>query len=55
MTFDQLLILVVGILMLVWLVGLLKRIGGCLIHLALLAAGALLIYAIYTGSITLPL
>lgn len=49
--------IIVGILalMVVWLFGLIRKIGGCLIHLLLLAAGALLVYAFYTGRIAIPL
>ena len=38
-----------------WLLGLVRKIGGCLIHLLLLGAGALLLYSLYTGQLTLPM
>ncbi len=55
MDITNLVIIGITALIVIWLVGLVRRIGGCLIHLALLAAAALLVYALYTGSITLPL
>jgi hypothetical protein len=57
MNFDSttIVIIVIAVLMVIWLVGLVRKIGGCLIHLALLGAGAVLIYAIYTGRIVVPL
>jgi hypothetical protein len=45
----------IAVLIVIWVVGLIRKVGGCLIHLLLIAAGALLIYAIYTGEITIPL
>lgn len=38
---------VVGILLLVWVIGLMRKVGGCLIHLALVAA--VLILFTYLG------
>jgi len=38
---------IVGVLLLVWLIGLIKRVGGCFIHLALAAAGLILL--VYLG------
>lgn len=38
---------VVGILLVVWVIGVIKKVGGCLIHLAL-AAAALILFA-YLG------
>lgn len=46
---------VIALLMVVWIVGLIRKVGGCLIHLLLLVAGGLLIYALYTGMIEIPL
>lgn len=51
MELNSLIIIGILVLMAVWLVGLVRKIGGCLIHLFLIAAGALLVYAIYTGSV----
>jgi len=33
---------VVGILLVVWVIGVIRKVGGCLIHLALVAAGLIL-------------
>jgi hypothetical protein len=38
---------VVGILLLVWVIGMIRKVGGCLIHLAL-AAAALILF-VYLG------
>ncbi|TKJ30914.1 MAG: hypothetical protein CEE40_03485 [Chloroflexi bacterium B3_Chlor] len=38
---------VVGVLLLVWVIGVIRKVGGCLIHLALVAAG--LILFLYLG------
>ena len=38
---------VVGILLLVWVIGMIRKVGGCLIHLAL-AASALILF-VYLG------
>lgn len=38
---------IVGVLLLVWLIGLIRRVGGCFIHLALAAAGLILL--VYLG------
>ena len=38
---------IVGVLLLVWLIGLIRRVGGCFIHLALAAAGLILL--LYVG------
>ncbi|MBA3532864.1 MAG: hypothetical protein H0T73_13140 [Ardenticatenales bacterium] len=45
----------IAVLLIVWIFGLIRKIGGCLIHLLLIAAGAILIFAIYTGRLTIPL
>jgi hypothetical protein len=37
----------VGVLLLVWVIGVIRKVGGCLIHLALVAAG--LILFLYLG------
>jgi len=37
----------VGVLLLVWVIGVVRKVGGCLIHLALVAAG--LILFLYVG------
>lgn len=37
----------VGVLLLVWVIGVVRKVGGCLIHLALVAAG--LILFLYLG------
>lgn len=54
MDLNTLLIVGILVLMAIWLIGLVRKIGGCLIHGLLLAAGALAIYALYTGRLTLP-
>jgi hypothetical protein len=33
---------VVGMLLVVWIIGLIRKVGGCVIHLALAAAGLIL-------------
>jgi hypothetical protein len=51
---QTLLVVGIGILVVIWLFGLVRRIGGCLINLILLAAAGLALYGIATGMITLP-
>lgn len=49
MAVNTILLIVVGILLVVWIWGLIKRVGGLLIHLALLGAGAIFFYYLLTG------
>lgn len=51
---NTLIIIGILILMVFWLFGLIRKVGGCLVHLLLLAAGVLLIYAVYSGRIPMP-
>ena len=51
---QTLLVVGIGILVVIWLLGLVRRIGGCLINVVLLAAAGLALYGISTGMITLP-
>lgn len=53
-TGQTLLMVGIGILIVIWLFGLVRRIGGCLINLLLLAAAGLALYGISTGQIQLP-
>jgi hypothetical protein len=53
-TGQTLLMVGIGILVVIWLFGLVRRIGGCLINLVLLAAAGLALYGIATGQILLP-
>lgn len=53
-TGQTLLMVGIGILVVIWLFGLVRRIGGCLINLVLLAAAGLAIYGIATGQFVLP-
>lgn len=56
MTFDTTTLLVAGALLLVafWLLGRLKKLGGCLLNALLAGAALLLIYGLYTGRFVLP-
>lgn len=49
MTVNTILPIVVGILLVIWIWGLVKRVGGLLIHLALIAAAGILLYYLLTG------
>jgi hypothetical protein len=51
---QTLLMVGIGILVVIWLFGLVRRIGGCLINVLLLAAAALALYGIATGQLVLP-
>lgn len=53
-TGQTLLMVGIGILVVIWLFGLVRRIGGCLINLVLLAAAGLALYGIATGQFVLP-
>lgn len=53
-TGQTMLMVGIGILIVIWLFGLVRRIGGCLINLVLLAAAGLALYGIATGQIPLP-
>lgn len=53
-TGQTLLMVGIGILVVIWLFGLVRRIGGCLINLVLLAAAGLALYGIASGQIVLP-
>lgn len=49
MAVNTILLVVVGILLVIWIWGLIKRVGGLLIHLALLGAAAVFFYYLLAG------
>ena len=54
MSTDTLLMVGIAVLIVIWLVGLVRKIGGCLINLLLLGAAGLALYGLYTGQFQLP-